>query len=154
MVFDLVFDICQDSAGRAFSKFGKIIGILFGESLHVLITASVQCVLEGVLGNILDDLFLVDTVILLACQVNELEEKVVDVEVDGTARIFSGTHLGKETVDLGIDLLGVIVFDRCDDIIDGVLTKDDAVLAYLHFIFIKVYLFLVVETLDTVKSAA
>ena len=89
------------------------------------LTAAHHAFFKAALTDQAQNLFLIYSVILLACQMDQLKQQVIDVQVHRLPGNFPACHLPVELLNRAPDLHMVVLFHRFQQTIQTALAQHD-----------------------------
>ena len=101
----------------------------------------------------MQDFLLINLIILLGCQMNQLKQEIVDIQIDGITGHAHLLHFFIQMRHTFPNLNFVILFNGSDQRIQTAFAQYDAALIDLYLCFVKVYLFLHTKGLERFEDA-
>ena len=92
----------------------------------MLMAAPEEYTFRCLIGNILDDLLLVDGIVQFTRQMDKLEEQIVDIEVKSPVISFFSLKLTVKLFHAGFYRNRIVLYDRIGDLVYCVFTENDA----------------------------
>ncbi len=110
-----------------------------------------RAILKSALTDQMQNLLLIDTVILLRGSMNQLKQKIVDIEINGLPHCPQTAQFLIQLVHGLVNAQFIILFNRRDKVVKFCLAQKNAVAVDMDLLFIIIYIFPVMKRLKRVE---